>query len=327
MRLGYGCSAEELAPREIVRVARRAEECGFETAWVSDHFHPWIDAQGESPFVWCVLGGIASATERLRVGTGVTCPIVRMHPAIVAHAAATAAAMLGSDRCFLGVGTGEHLNEHVLGDRWPPPDVRLAMLEEAIAVIRALWSGEEVTHRGAHFTVEDARLYTLPDSPPPIMVSAFGPRALELAARAGDGLVSTSPDADGVRRFDAAGGAGKPKLAQLKVAWAPTVDAARRLAHERWPTAALAGPLHQELATPRLFEAAVESVTEEQVAREFVLGPDPEPYITALDAYERAGFDEVYLTQVGPDQDAFLDFCARELLPSREHARAGARRA
>jgi G6PDH family F420-dependent oxidoreductase len=316
MRLGYGCSAEELAPREIVRLAHRAEQCGFETAWVSDHFHPWIDAQGESPFVWCVLGGIASTTEHLRVGTGVTCPIVRMHPALVAHAAATAAAMLGPGRSFLGVGTGEHLNEHVLGDRWPPPDLRLAMLEEAITIIRALWTGEEVTHRGEHFTVEDARLYTLPGASPPIMVSAFGPRALALAARAGDGLVGTSPDVDAVRRFEAAGGAGKPKLAQLKVAWAPSAEEGRRLAHARWPTSALRGSLLQELATPRLFEAAVTNVTEEQVAKEFVLGPDPEAYLAALADYDRAGFDEVYLTQVGTDQDAFLDFCARELLPA-----------
>jgi G6PDH family F420-dependent oxidoreductase len=316
MRLGYALSAEELGPNEIVRLARRAEELGFETAWVSDHFHPWIDAQGESPFVWSVLGGILASTDRLRVGTGVTCPIIRMHPAIVAHAAATTATMAGADRFFLGVGTGENLNEHVLGDPWPPADLRLSMLDEAIEVMRLLWSGGEQTHRGRHYTVENARLYTLPERPPDVMVSAFGPKALELAGRVGDGLVSTRPDADGVQQFVDAGGAGKPRLAQLKVGWARSVDEARRLVHERWPTSALPGELSQVLETPKLFEQAVQMVDEEQVASQFPLGPDPEPYVEQLRAYADAGFDEVYVTQVGLQQDDFLDFCAAELVPA-----------
>lgn len=314
MRLGYALSAEELGPNEIVRLARRAEELGFETAWVSDHFHPWIDAQGESPFVWSVLGGIAATTERLRVGTGVTCPIIRMHPAIVAHAAATSAAMLGPDRFFLGVGTGENLNEHVLGDRWPAADLRLEMLEEAIEVMRTLFDGEMTTHRGKHYTVENARLFTLPERPPPILMSAFGPKALEVAGRVADGLVSTQPDAEGVQRFAEHGGAGKPCVAQLKVGWARDEAAARKLVHERWPTSALPGELSQVLETPALFEQAVQVVTEDQVAEQFPLGPDPEPYVAKLREYADAGFDEVYLTQVGTEQDDFLDFCARELM-------------
>src|ERR671923_2146837 len=174
MEFGLALSSEEHPPRDLVQLAQRAEETGLEFAMISDHFHPWTDAQGQSPFVWAVIGGIAQATERLRLGTGVTCPIVRLHPAIVAQAAATAAAMMPG-RFFLGVGTGENLNEHILGDRWPPYDIRLERLEEAVQVIRLLWQGGVQTHRGRHYTVENARIYTLPDRPPPIMVAASGP--------------------------------------------------------------------------------------------------------------------------------------------------------
>src|SRR3954465_13378228 len=158
--LGYALSSEEHRPNDLVRAAQRAEEVGFTFALISDHFHPWVDAQGQSPFVWSVLGGIAHATQRLRVGTGVPCPLVRVHPAIIAQATATVAAMMPG-RFFLGVGSGENLNEHILGDRWPLPDERLEMLEEAVEVIRLLWQGGEQTHRGRHYTVDHARVYTL----------------------------------------------------------------------------------------------------------------------------------------------------------------------
>ena len=171
---GYWLSSEEHAPLDLVRNAARAEELGFSFAMISDHFHPWIDAQGQSPFVWSVLGGIAQATERLQVATGVTCPLIRTHPAIVAQAAATVGVMLPG-RFTLGLGTGENLNEHVLGDRWPAPDERIEMLEEAIEVIRLLWAGGEKTHRGKHYTVDHARLYTLPEQPIPIAVAAVEP--------------------------------------------------------------------------------------------------------------------------------------------------------
>src|SRR5919202_36572 len=171
LQLGYTLSCEEHGPNELVRNARAAEEAGFEFATISDHFHPWIDAQGESPFVWSVIGGVSQATERLRLGTGVTCPLIRIHPGIVAQAAATSAAMM-QGRFFLGVGTGENLNEHILGDRWPAPDERLEMLEEAIVVMRLLWQGGFQRHRGKHYTVENARIYTLPEEPVPVMVAA-----------------------------------------------------------------------------------------------------------------------------------------------------------
>ena len=204
MELGVAFSAEELGPNEIVRYAALAEEVGFGTGWVSDHFHPWIDAQGNSPFVWSVLGGIAHATETMRFGTGVTCPTVRIHPAVIAQAAATTQCMFDG-RFWLGVGSGEALNEHILGTKWPEASVRLDMLEEAVQVIRALWKGEQTSHYGKYFTVENARLYTLPEQPPPIIVSAFGDASVTVAARCGDGLVSTKPDGALLRGIHARG--------------------------------------------------------------------------------------------------------------------------
>src|SRR6186997_734236 len=151
--IGYFLSSEEHGPRDLVRFAKMAEYAGLRAAWISDHYHPWVDRQGQSPFVWSVIGGIAQTTQQLRLGTGVTCPTMRIHPAIIAQAAATAAAMMPG-RFFLGVGTGENLNEHILGDHWPPHDLRLAMLEEAVDVIRLLWQGGTQTHRGCHYVVE-----------------------------------------------------------------------------------------------------------------------------------------------------------------------------
>jgi coenzyme F420-dependent glucose-6-phosphate dehydrogenase len=315
MEFGVALSSEELGPNEIVRCAALAEELGLPIAWVSDHFHPWIDAQGESPFVWGALGGIACSTERLRVGTGVTCPTMRIHPAIVAQAAATAQCMF-EGRFFLGVGSGEALNEHILGQKWPEAPVRLDMLEEAVQVIRMLWDGEEHSHYGGYYTVENARIYTLPDVPPKIMVSAFGDKALGVAARIGDGLVTTSPDRDAAEQFEKLAGKGKPKLGQLKVCWARSAEEAADLAFERWPTSGLSGQLSQELATPKLFEQAVSVLHKEDVVKSFPLGPDPQPHIEALKEYVQAGYDEVYITQVGTQQEEFLRFYTSEVLPA-----------
>src|SRR3954452_10922690 len=200
-RLGYGLSSEEHRPSDLVRHARLAEEAGFSFALISDHFHPWIDAQGQSPFVWSVIGGIAATTSTLELGTGVTCPTIRIHPAIIPHAAATAGAMM-EGRFFLGVGTGENLNEHVLGDRWPDWDVRARMLREAVAVIRELWSGEVTSFEGEFYTVENARIYTLPKEPVPIHVAASGARAVKVARKIGDGLIATSADKKLIAAFD-----------------------------------------------------------------------------------------------------------------------------
>jgi G6PDH family F420-dependent oxidoreductase len=310
--LGYALSSEEHAPDDLVRHAVRAEESGFSYAFISDHFHPWTDRQGQSPFVWIVIGAIARETETLRLATGVTCPTIRLHPAVVAQAAATAAALL-SGRFSLGLGTGENLNEHVVGVRWPSAEERRELLEEAIEVIRLLWSGELVTHRGAHYTVDRARLYTLPDEPPPILVAAAGPEAAELAGRVGDGLVSTAPDGKLVDSFAEAGGRGKPRYGQLTVCWAESEDSALETAFDWWPNAALQGELGQELPLPAHFEQAAATVRAADVAETIVLGPDPEPYLRAIDEFADAGFDHVYLHQVGPDQKGFLRFFEREL--------------
>ena len=178
---GYTLSSEEHGPRDLVRQARRAEEVGFDFLSISDHFHPWVSAQGHSPFVWSVLGAIAQATDRVPVGVGVTCPIQRMHPAVLAQAAATTS-LLFEGRFFFGVGTGEALNEHVLGHRWPPAETRRLMLAEAVHVIRQLWTGETIDHHGDFYEVENARLFDPPDQDPPLIVSGFGPNAVELAA-------------------------------------------------------------------------------------------------------------------------------------------------
>src|SRR5581483_11208063 len=207
--IGYKLSSEEFEPRELVRQAARAEESGFGFAMISDHFHPWTDRQGQSPFVWATLGGIAQATERLTVSTGVTCPLLRIHPAIVAQAAATVAAMMPG-RFGLGVGAGENLNEHVAGAKWPPTDVRHEMLKEAVTVIRRLWEGGLQDFRGRHYQVDNARLYTLPEAPPPILVAASGPKAAQLAGRIGDGLVTTEPDAGLVETFRRGGAGARP---------------------------------------------------------------------------------------------------------------------
>jgi G6PDH family F420-dependent oxidoreductase len=316
-RVGYALSSEEHAPLDLVRNARRAEECGFTYALVSDHYHPWIDRQGHSPFVWSVIGGIAEATDRLSLGTGVTCPTIRIHPGVIAQAAATAAAMLPR-RFFLGVGTGENLNEHVLGDPWPSPDVRLGMLEEAIEVIRLLWQGGKTSHHGRYYTVEDARLYTLPPEPPPIVVAAGSTGAAELAGRLGDGLCSTAPDPEVVESFQAAGGDGKPRYGQLTVCYAETEEEARRIAYEWWPNAAIKGELGQELPLPQHFEQAASMVSEDDVAEAVVCGPDAEQHVAKIREFADAGFDHVYVHQVGPDQEPFFSFYEREVLPAFE---------
>jgi G6PDH family F420-dependent oxidoreductase len=290
-----------------------AEERGFAFALISDHFHPWTDRQGQSPFVWTVIGAIAQATERLRLGTGVTCPLIRTHPAVIAHAAATAAALMPG-RFFLGLGTGENLNEHVLGDRWPEGQVRFEMLTEAIEVIRLLWRGGYQSHHGTYYTVEQARLYTLPEEPPPIMVAAGKPNAAKLAATAGDGLIGTAPDEEILSAFEAAGGTDKPRIGQLTVCWAKDEATARKTALDWWPNAAAPGELGQELALPRHFEQVAELISEDDVAAKVVCSPDAAAHRAAIQEFAYAGYDHVYIHQVGPDQEGFLDFYGREIL-------------
>jgi G6PDH family F420-dependent oxidoreductase len=314
MKIGYFLSSEEWGPRDLVAQAVKAQAAGFDRLWISDHYHPWNDEQGHSPFVWSVIGAIAEATTGMTLTTAVTCPTIRIHPAINAQAAATAAVML-EGRFRFGVGSGEALNEHILGDHWPEADERLEMLEEAVQVIRKLWEGGARDHRGPHYRVEHARVYDLPEAPPPIIVSGFGPKAVELAARIGDGYCTVAPDAESVERFRNA--AQRDTLVQggTKVCFGPDEAAARKTVHRLWPNEALPGELAQILPTPEHFEQAAQLVTEEMVAEAVPCGPDLDRHIEKIQEFEQAGFDELYINQIGPDQDAFFEAYRSEVLP------------
>jgi len=313
VELGYAISSEEHSPADLVRWAQMAEDTGFTFALISDHYHPWTDRQGHSAFVWGVIGAISERTSTLSLGTGVTCPLIRIHPAVVAQAAATAACLMPG-RFFLGVGTGESLNEHILGDKWPPADTRLEMLEEAIEVLRLLWEGGQQSHDGAYFLVENARVYDLPNEPVQIMVAASGDKAAQLAGRVGDGFIGTAPEKETLQAFSKAGGTRKPRYGQLTVCWAKTQREAVKTATEIWPTAAMPGQLSQELALPAFFEQAAELVTEDKIKESIICGPDAQPVLDAIREYEEAGYTHVYLHQVGPDQEGFFRFAERELI-------------
>ena len=315
VELGYTLSSEERQPEELIRLAQQAESAGFGYALISDHYHPWSDRQGSSPFVWAVLGGIAATTRRLRVGTGVTCPIMRIHPAIIAQASATIGCLMAG-RFFLGVGSGESLNEHVVGHTWPPPDMRQDMLEEAVQVLRLLHEGGEKSHYGRFFNVHDARIYNLPESPVPIYVAAGGKSSAKLAARIGDGLICSAPSAESVKEFDAGGGSGKPRVGQLTVCWAKTEADAVRTALEYWPVSGLEGQFKNELPRVAYLEQAAKSVSENAIKKEIVCGPDPQRHLDGIGEFVKAGFDHVYVHQVGPDQEGFMRFYEREIFPN-----------
>ncbi|SFR61941.1 TIGR03557 family F420-dependent LLM class oxidoreductase [Halogeometricum limi] len=309
---GYTLSSEEFGPNELVGFAREAESRGYDFLSASDHFHPWLASQGESPFVWSTLGAVAEATDDVDLGVGVTCPTVRIHPVNVSQAAATTKEMLGDREFYFGVGTGEALNEHVTGERWPEHEVRLAMLEEAVDVIRSLWTGRQVSHHGDHYTVENARLFTLPDELPPIVVSAFGERTARAAGEFGDGFWSVGPQ-DTVSEFDGDG----PKLTQLSVCVAETEAEAVETAHENWRQSALPGELAQELPTPKHFDQASELVTKERIREGSILtSTDPQDHVDSIQQCLDAGYDHVYFHQIGDDQSAFFDFYEEEVFPS-----------
>jgi G6PDH family F420-dependent oxidoreductase len=313
VEFGYALSSEEHSPNNLVRHARMAEEIGFEFALISDHYHPWIDQQGQSPFVWSVIGGIAAVTQKIRLGTGVTAPIMRIHPAVIAQAAATSAAMMPG-RFFLGLGTGEALNEHILGDHWPMISVRQDMLAESIDIIRLLWQGDEVNYWGEFFTVENARIYTLPDELPPIYIAASGQESSELAGEIADGFISTKPDPKLVEAFDNSGGKGKPHYGKVTFCWAASEQDGLDTLYQWWPTAAIPGTLHADLPTPAHFEDAAKLVKKEDLSH-VPVGPDPANYIEQIQKMIDAGYNYVYLHQIGPDQEGFFDFYQREIMP------------
>ena len=311
--IGIFLSCEEQSAKRLVDIAVKAEAAGFSDLWISDHFHPWVDAQGESPFVWSIIGAIAAATERARVTTAVTCPTVRIHPAIVAQAAATSAILLDG-RFTLGVGTGEALNEHILGDPWPGIEQRLSMLEESVAIMRALWEGSNVSYDGQHYVVDRARLYSLPEQPIDVYAPAFGPKAAESVGAWADGYVNVAPDEELLKTYRGAGGKG-PAQGGMKVCWGPDEAECVKTVHRIWPNEVLSGELAQVLPMPAHYEAACEPITEAMIAEAVPCGPDPEKHAAAIKEFADAGYDEVYVSQIGDDQEGFLAFMKDEVLP------------
>ncbi|MGH8957797.1 MAG: TIGR03557 family F420-dependent LLM class oxidoreductase [Acidimicrobiia bacterium] len=311
LSLGLTISSEEFSPSRLVEVAVLAEEAGFDFVSISDHYHPWVTAQGHSPFVWSVLGAISQATDEIEVAVGVTCPTIRIHPAILAQSVATMGVLL-EGRFVWGVGTGEALNEHVVGDAWPPYEIRAEMLEEAISVIRLLWAEESVTHFGPYYSVVDARILDQPKEPVPIVVSAFGPESAELAASIGDGLWISGAAEETVDVFRQAGGKG-PVYSQLSLCWAESEKEAVATAHRLWAFSELPGTLNQDLPTMLHYEQAVKLVTPEMVAKSTPCGPDAAPILKSAQKAVAAGIDHLYFHQIGPDQEGFVEFWKSEL--------------
>jgi coenzyme F420-dependent glucose-6-phosphate dehydrogenase len=315
VQIGYTLSSEEFGPNELVEQAVKAEELGFQFASISDHFHPWMDSQGHSPFVWTTLGGIAARTSTIPIMTGVTALSWRYHPTILAQAVATVADMMPG-RFRFGIGTGEALNEHVVGAPWPPVSIRQDMMIESLEIMRSLWEGNYTTVQGQFYEVHNAKLYTLPEQLPPIIIGANGAESAEIAAEYGDALVSTSPDKETVDAFDGAGGKGKPKYGQITVQYSDDEEKSAQTAIEYWGYTVLGGQASQELALPKHYQEAIEGLaTPEVIKKSVVCGPDPQKYHDKVQEYVDAGFTHVYFHQVGPDQEGFFDFAKKELLP------------
>lgn len=311
MRYGLTLSSEEHPPRRLLEIAELAERSGFDFVSISDHFHPWLDAQGHSPFVWSMLGALSERTHSVDVVVGVTCPIMRIHPVILAHAVATTSHLLGT-RFVWGIGTGEALNEHVLGERWPTAPERLEMLEEAVELIRLLLEGEEVDFDGRHYRAENARIYDAPNDPVRIVMSAFGPQAAELAGRIADGLWTTGDPGEAIGRWRGAGGSG-PVYSQQTVCWAADREHALDTVQRVWPTSAVPGQLSQDLPTPAHFEMACQLVRRDDLAERIACGPDLDRIVKEAEEAIAAGVDHLYFHQVGDDQEGFCAVWQEEL--------------
>lgn len=313
MQLGFKLIAEGYDPREIVRQSVAAEQAGFDFVEVSDHYHPWLYSQGHSGYAFSMLGAMAQATSRVGLATGVTAPIMRQHPAIVAQAAATLG-VLSEGRFTLGLGSGERLNEHVTGEGWPSVSVRQEMLREAIEIIRMLWQGGYQSYRGAHFTIDDARVFDLPEEQVKIILAAGGDRAAQMAAELADGLFSTEAKPNLVRDYEAAGGTG-PRYAEVPLSYAPTEQEAAESAHRLFRFGLLGWKLQSELPNPINFEAAADWVKPEDVRQNFGCGPDPDRHLEVTGEFADAGFDHLALVNAGPDMDAFFTYFADTLGP------------
>jgi G6PDH family F420-dependent oxidoreductase len=320
VQIGYTMMTEQAGPRDLVDHVVRAEETGFDFSVISDHYFPWLRSQGHSPYAWSVLGAAAQATSRIPLMTYVTCPILRYHPAIVAQQAATVQ-LLSQGRFRLGLGAGENLNEHVVGGGWPPVDVRHEMLEEAVGIIRALFEGGHVTHHGPHYDVDSARLWDLPDQPPPIGIAVSGDQSCELAGHLADLLIATEPEPGLLEAFDLHGGSGKPRVGQLPVCYDPDRDTAVKRAHSQFRWFGLGWKVNAELPHPDSFESATRFVDEDDVAASIPCGDDPDAFVEAVRPYVEAGFGEIALVQIGGDAQAeYLDWSAKTLLPALREA-------
>lgn len=313
-RFGYTLMGEGHDPRTLVGNAVLAEQAGFELAVFSDHFHPWLPSQDHSPFTWSVLGAVAHATERMELATMVTCPILRYHPAIIAQAAATVAVMC-DNRFTLGLGAGERLNEHVVGKGWPPADVRHEMLTEAIKVLRSLWTGGYVSHRGQYFTVEDARIFDLPEEPIDLFVAVSGDASVRLAADAAEGMCTAELAPELVQSYLDAGGRREGVWGQIPLSWHPDESKGKEQALDQFRFGQPGWKVMAELPNPINFAAATETVTVEHMAEMMPCGPDPERHAAAIRAYVDAGYEHIAVVQVGDDQESFLRFWQEELAP------------
>ncbi|MFB7054569.1 LLM class F420-dependent oxidoreductase [Streptomyces vinaceus] len=316
VRIGYTMMTEQAGPRDLVDHVVAAERAGFDFSVISDHSFPWLEAQGHAPYAWSVLGAAAQATSRIPLMTYVTCPTFRYHPAVIAQKAATVQ-LLSQGRFRLGLGSGENLNEHIVGAGWPAAHVRLDLLEEAVGIIRSLFEGGYVSHHGTHFDVENARLWDLPETAPPIGIAVSGDRSCEIAGRHGDLLVATEPKPELLTAFDAYGGSGKPRVGQLPVSYDPDRDAAVARAHDQFRWALGGWRVNAELPGPAAFAQASQHTRPEDVADAVPCGDDVEAFVEAVRPYVDAGFTEVALIQIGGDrQQPFLDWSESKLLPA-----------
>ncbi len=311
MQIGFKLMAEAFGPQEMVRQAIEAEQAGFDFVEISDHYHPWLYSHGHSGFAWSILAAAAAKTERIELATGVTCPTMRYHPAIIAQAAATTQ-LLADGRFVLGVGSGERLNEHVVGRPWPSVTRRQEMLREALEVIRLLWSGGYHSYEGKHLMLEDARVFDLPEILPPIAVASGGVQASRLAAELGDGLFATEPKSELTQSYADAGGTG-PRYAEVPLAWALDEAAAAASAHKLFRFGLTGWKIQSELPNPINFEAATAFVTEDDMRTVFATGPDRDKHLAVAQQFVDAGFDRLALVNAGPDVDGFLEFFAGEL--------------
>ncbi|WP_225847184.1 LLM class F420-dependent oxidoreductase [Streptomyces sp. HPF1205] len=316
VQIGYTMMTEQAGPRDLVDHVVAAERVGFDFSVTSDHYFPWLESQGHSPYAWSVLGAAAQATTRIPLMTYVTCPTTRYHPAVVAQKAATMQ-LLSEGRFRLGLGSGENLNEHVVGGGWPAASVRLEKLEEAVGIIRTLLSGFEVSERGRHFDVRGARLWDLPDTPPPIGVAVSGDRSCAIAGRLADLAVSTEPKPSLLAAFDKYGGSGKPRVGQVPVCYDTDRDAAIARAHDEFRWFGSGWKVNSELPNPAGFAGATQFVRPRDVAEAIPCGDDVGAFVEAVRPFAEAGFDEVALVQIGGDhQEPFLDWAEKALLPA-----------